>query len=291
MIFSIGMPVYNGEKFLVNSLESILNQTYIKFELIIADNASQDSTQEICERYSKQDSRIQYFRHKKNFGAMYNFKFVLEKSKGDFFMWAASDDKWSKNWIESLLPIAIKSNCLAYGKVITIDKKNEIIKNPSSNKVFNFNGLKFFRRLHYYISNPAFGKANPFYGIIPRSILIDKLDDFSLVTSKSGDMVFLYQLLELVEIKGSNIPILYKRIHSGAAGGGDIIKPLNIELKRIHSMILKFIHSIIIERFEHHKIFSMNSRVEEKIIITLLFPILILTDSIQLLKWHAKNRF
>ena len=57
--------MYNGEKFLKKRIDSILNQTFKNFELIISDNASSDETKKICEEYTKQDSRIQYIHQKK----------------------------------------------------------------------------------------------------------------------------------------------------------------------------------------------------------------------------------
>ena len=65
---SIGLPVYNGENYLAESLEALLGQTYEDFELIISDNASTDGTADICQRYGKQDSRIRYIRQPRNIG-------------------------------------------------------------------------------------------------------------------------------------------------------------------------------------------------------------------------------
>lgn len=100
---SIGMPVYNGEKHLRQSIESILSQTHSDFELIISDNASTDSTHYICKEYAQKDKRIQYFHHKENRGMSWNFNFVLNESKYDYFMWAASDDIHSSSFVEKNL--------------------------------------------------------------------------------------------------------------------------------------------------------------------------------------------
>ncbi|MFQ1899015.1 glycosyltransferase family 2 protein [Aeromonas veronii] len=97
---SIGIPVYNGEKTLSKCIESILCQSYSDFELIIADNSSTDKTQEICQAYSASDTRVKYVRHVKNHGAEYNFRFVLENSVGEYFMWAAVDDTRSPDFLE-----------------------------------------------------------------------------------------------------------------------------------------------------------------------------------------------
>ncbi|HET6324545.1 MAG TPA: glycosyltransferase, partial [Planctomycetaceae bacterium] len=69
---SIGMPVFNGEKYIVEALDSILGQTYSDFELIISDNASNDRTAEICQEFARKDQRIRYFRQSTNLGAPRN---------------------------------------------------------------------------------------------------------------------------------------------------------------------------------------------------------------------------
>lgn len=98
-IVSIGMPVYNGEKYIRNALDTLLAQTYKSFEIIISDNASTDKTEEICREYEQSDARISYFRQNKNIGAAKNFQFVLENAEAGQFMWAAYDDTWGKNYL------------------------------------------------------------------------------------------------------------------------------------------------------------------------------------------------
>lgn len=97
---SIGMPVFNGAKTLVAAIESLLAQTFRDFELIVSDNGSTDTTQQICEQFANRDQRIKYIRQPHNQGAARNFDFVLELSTGEYFMWAASDDKWHPQFIE-----------------------------------------------------------------------------------------------------------------------------------------------------------------------------------------------
>ncbi len=97
------MPVYNGEMCIRDALESLLAQSFTDFELIISDNASTDSTEAICSEYSQQDHRIRYVRQPENFGAAANFNFVLDLSIGEYFMWAAADDKRSKDFLEENL--------------------------------------------------------------------------------------------------------------------------------------------------------------------------------------------
>ena len=97
---SIGMPIYNAEKFLRNRLDSLLSQTFTDFELIISDDESIDSTSEICREYISKDKRVRYIRQEKNIGMSANFHFVLHEAVGKYFFWAAQDDITLPGFIE-----------------------------------------------------------------------------------------------------------------------------------------------------------------------------------------------
>jgi glycosyltransferase involved in cell wall biosynthesis len=94
---SIGLPVYNGENFLAESIESLLGQSYEDFELIISDNASKDGTEDICRRYAEQDPRIRYFRQQHNLGSAPNHNFVIEQARGELFKHASHDDLYARD--------------------------------------------------------------------------------------------------------------------------------------------------------------------------------------------------
>lgn len=89
---SIGIPVYNGENYLAETLDSLLGQSYENFELIISDNASTDGTAGICRRYMKQDSRIRYICQPRNIGLSPNHNFLVRQARGELFKWADHDD-------------------------------------------------------------------------------------------------------------------------------------------------------------------------------------------------------
>lgn len=89
---SIGIPVYNGEKFIKKKLNSLLSSTFQDFEIIISDNFSTDSTQKICQEYLKKDKRIKFFQQTKNIGIWKNFDFVLQHAHCDYFLWTSVDD-------------------------------------------------------------------------------------------------------------------------------------------------------------------------------------------------------
>lgn len=89
---SIGIPVYNGEQFVAHAIQSVLDQSYQDWELIISDNASTDGTQAICESFAELDPRIKYFRATENHGAAWNFNEVFHKASGELFRWLSHDD-------------------------------------------------------------------------------------------------------------------------------------------------------------------------------------------------------
>ena len=102
---SVGIPVYNGEKFIRKSIESVLQQTYRNFELIISDNASTDSTSDICTEFLTKDSRIKFVRQDKNMGAGWNLNFLLEKANGEYFVWVAADTIILPGFIEKNIAV------------------------------------------------------------------------------------------------------------------------------------------------------------------------------------------
>jgi hypothetical protein len=98
-LVSIGVPVYNAQRYLRAALDSLLAQDYQHLELIISDNASTDQTAAICEDYASRDRRIQFHRADRNMGAVWNFNRTFELSSGAYFMWAAFDDLRSPSYV------------------------------------------------------------------------------------------------------------------------------------------------------------------------------------------------
>ncbi len=97
---SIGLPVYNGENYLAESLDSLLSQSYQDLELIISDNGSTDTTPDICRRYASQDPRIRYYRQERNIGSAPNHNFVIMKATGELFKSASHDDLYAPDLLE-----------------------------------------------------------------------------------------------------------------------------------------------------------------------------------------------
>lgn len=97
---TIGLPVYNGEDYLAESLEALLGQSYEDFELVISDNASTDGTADICHRYGRQDSRIRYIRQPRNIGLNPNHNFVIRQARGELFKMASHDDLYARDLLK-----------------------------------------------------------------------------------------------------------------------------------------------------------------------------------------------
>lgn len=130
-LVSIGLPVYNGENFLSQALDSILDQTFENFELIIADNASTDATEEICKAYAEKDNRIRYYRHEQNLGAAKNYNFVFEVSNSKYFRWAAHDDLIAPEFLEKCIEVLEQDSSivLCCSKTAKIDENSVVIGN------------------------------------------------------------------------------------------------------------------------------------------------------------------
>lgn len=170
---SIGMPVYNGEKYIREALDSLLAQTFTDFELIISDNASIDTTSVICQEYARKDSRICYIRQSQNKGAVANFKFVLDEAVGEYFMWAAHDDVWLNNHIEVLYQkhqleeyILVASRPL----FVELSSGNKFEFKKIHSELFTNNisqNYKNFLELHHW----DYAKATMIYGLFKKNLM------------------------------------------------------------------------------------------------------------------------
>lgn len=132
---SVGMPVYNGERFLRQALDSIVSQTLTEFELIISDNASTDSTGDICTEYANRDPRIRYVRQPANRGAVWNVNHVLALARAPLFTWAHADDVRAPRHLEccvTTLENAPETVVLVCTRSLTIDEAGRSRENHHS---------------------------------------------------------------------------------------------------------------------------------------------------------------
>lgn len=148
-LVSVGMPIRNGAKTLEHAIESIINQTYSNIEITISDNCSEDNTAEICRKYADRDHRIKYFRQQKPINALDNFRFVFEKSRGKYFMWAAHDDLRCNNYIQTLLKgfESYASASIIISDVVCFHDHNDLTKLKTLNYKFSTTNLPLIGKL------------------------------------------------------------------------------------------------------------------------------------------------
>ena len=213
-LISVGIPVYNGENYLKEAIESVLAQTYRNWELIISDNGSTDSTQKICEQFVKQDSRIKYSRFSKNQGAARNYNRVFELAGGKYFKWLPHDDMISTNNLtESVQVLENNSDVVLCGSA-----KMHIDSNGNKIDINNYSGLHLsqedinqrYKAFLQYFSK-SFSNADFIMGLI-RS---DALNQTNLIGNYAADFILLGELITKGKFSVLNEALYIRRIHHG----------------------------------------------------------------------------
>jgi glycosyltransferase involved in cell wall biosynthesis len=205
---SIGMPVYNGEKFIRKALDSLLAQTFTDFELIISDNASTDKTKIICEEYAKRDERIRYICQSQNIGAINNFLFVLNEACGKYFMWASHDDYWDNNWLELLLTNIKDNAIISMGRGIFVEQDETIISEYPSG--INFSTNKTARLLNCILGRPVPHNLC-FFGLYSIDYLKSSKGFIALKELSLNEIYFLFMVLQDGNIAYNNLTKFYYR--------------------------------------------------------------------------------
>jgi glycosyltransferase involved in cell wall biosynthesis len=166
---SIGLPVYNGENYLAETLDSLLAQTYRDFELIISDNASTDRTEAICRQYTAGDPRIRYERNAENIGAAANYNRAFDLARGDYFKWAAHDDLLAPTYLERCVAVLDRDPdvVLAYTQAKAIDDKGEVVKIYPGKRFFNSPDPR--RRFYEFVLDPH--PVVAVFGLMRREVL------------------------------------------------------------------------------------------------------------------------
>jgi glycosyltransferase involved in cell wall biosynthesis len=140
-LVTVGIPTYNRPEGLRRTLQAITSQTFKNIEIIVSDNNSENPmVRDVIEDFKNRDERIVSYSQNKNIGAINNFKFVLEKASGNYYMWAADDDEWNAGFIEELISIigdrsaAFSNYAVKYGKSGRIDHIKIAVSAMGKNK-------------------------------------------------------------------------------------------------------------------------------------------------------------
>ncbi|MBI4224881.1 MAG: glycosyltransferase family 2 protein [Candidatus Sungbacteria bacterium] len=162
----IGMPAYNGERFIREAIESIINQSYADWILFISDDASTDNTPTICKEYAKKDSRIVYYRQEKNLGIFPSFKFLLDRAESEYFMWAAHDDIREKDYLKVCVEHMEQNTKLglATTRMAAIDSFGRTLVEELA--LTRLSGKPGYLNVARYVLQPEIlGKCNLMYGL------------------------------------------------------------------------------------------------------------------------------
>jgi len=204
---SVGIPVYNGERYIAQSIDSILSQTFRDFELIISDNASTDATEQICREYANKDPRIRYYRSEQNRGAAWNHNRVVELARGQFFRWQCHDDYSAPTFLERCLSVLHNDPqvALCYPRFVRVDERDRRLGIKSSIVLGSAGPCERFRSLIYRRDS-----CEEIYGIT-RTATIRKTA--LLGPYSNSDDTFLAELILLGEFREIPEPLFFYRIH------------------------------------------------------------------------------
>lgn len=209
---SVGLPVYNRERYLGQAIDAHLAQTFGDFELIVCDNASTDGTERIGRDYAARDQRIRYVRNPQNIGASGNYRRCFELARAEYFKWAPSDDACAPELLARCVEVLDRdpSVVLAYGKTNLMDEHGQLISKYDDNLHLvsehpSERFAEFFERVRL---------CNPLYGLIRASALRKT----ALLGSYVGADIPLLAELSL-HGKFCEVPehLFYRRLHPGAS--------------------------------------------------------------------------
>src|SRR5690554_2077675 len=209
---TIGMPVYNDVDFIEESLNSILNQTYGNFKLIISDDCSTDGSLNIIEQFAKKDSRIEVIRQTKNLGISKNMELLLEKAQTPYFMWAGDDDIMKETFVEKLMT-ALEQNSTyvaAFSTMQFIDEENlpvgEVID-------YDYEHANTKKRLKNFIKNPFDGfsyglfRTEAIRGVRFRSDIMKETFVEKLMTALEQNSTYVAAFSTMQFIDEENLPV------------------------------------------------------------------------------------
>lgn len=212
---SIGMPAYNGEKFIREAIDSLLAQTFTDFELIISDDASTDGTETICRDYAAKDSRVRYIRQTENLGGGANFKIVLAEARGKYFMFASNDDIWSPNWLTGLTTaLQDAPRSASFGSAVYVDAQGHKLNSTANYIYFRFCEYQYFRIIKFIFTPHLTGKMILLFSLFPREALSKICNgDAEITGNNSQDLHFVFSMLSHLKFIPVQDCFLFKRVH------------------------------------------------------------------------------
>ncbi|MBY6069551.1 glycosyltransferase [Leisingera aquaemixtae] len=216
---SIGLPVYNGARYLAEAIESVLAQDFEDFELILSDNASTDETPDICKSFAAADPRVKYVRHPRNIGAAKNHNYTFLAASGEFFQWFAHDDVLGPQFLSLCLSEYERRDAepmLVYPKFEFIDENSNILDRPKRTVVATAENAS--ARLVQTLD--SIGAMIEVYGLFRKASLAKTRLVGSYVSS---DLFFLAECALIGPIVcAEGEPQFFRRMHGGSSRQANI---------------------------------------------------------------------
>ncbi|MDR7420717.1 MAG: glycosyltransferase family A protein [Armatimonadota bacterium] len=210
---SIGMPVYNGSRYLEVAVESLLRQTYRDFDLLIADNASTDDTPRLAAHLAARDKRVRFVRNDRNIGATANFRRVFDEATGPYFKWACADDWCEPDFLEACVEVLDRRPevVLCFGLTTEVDADGSPVAVRSDNLNLDVeNAVSRFDKAAARLGT----RLNALQGVMR----LDALRSTRGVGDYRGwDEVLVVELAMRGRFVELQRPLLYRRFHAAAA--------------------------------------------------------------------------
>lgn len=208
---SIGLPVYNGERYLGAAIDSILQQTFVDFELIISDNASTDATEAICRTYAEQDTRIRYIRNEQNKGGAWNFNHVFALASGKYFRWHCYDDLCGPELLQCCVTLldTRPEVILCYPQTVIIDEHGQTLRRYNDNLYLQSSSR--VQRSKQFFEQYRFGAAcNVHYGLMRSEVL---RQTHLIAPFVDSDIVMIGELALRGQFAAIPKPLFFRRDH------------------------------------------------------------------------------
>ncbi len=212
---TIGLPVYNGARYLDGALESLCAQTFTDLKILISDNASTDETSAIIQKWAEKDKRVEYHRQPDNIGVMANFEWVLNNADSRWFCFAAYDDLWSPDYIR-LLYEAVTAKpglLLAAPRLVTMfEDGRQDNSSPFVEEIKNGR-----TRLSRIAAALKWSHSTWYNGLFDRAALISALKETQGFKHTWGvDFITILPPIFSCSVTGSDTAIYYKRQTPGS---------------------------------------------------------------------------
>ena len=232
---SVLMPVYNSEKFLLETVQAVINQSYINWELILVDDGSTDNSKEICTKLMNDDKRIKYI-FQENLGVSHTRNVALENAQGKYIVFVDSDDLIHEDYLKILINSIEKNNSdisvcnFIERKISNTGKVEDITREFYPKEVMEMSEMK-----DYIMDFGNSGLLNPLWNkIYKREIIENNNITFDEKVETGEDFIFNLQYFRKVKkisfikdslyyyIRRNNNSITYKYIENMYEKGWEI---------------------------------------------------------------------